>query len=320
MTNLAENLGPRVADIGHRPLILADRREVEHSFWLKLRESYLGASEVAAALGLNPYKSPLRLYLDKMGQAEDPEDLSGNEHVEFGIQMEDPIRNWFGKRFATAEGVEVEVQEYPYTLRHPDIEFLSASPDGLIKHPGYGIGLIEIKTASERMWREWQDDNLPDMYYLQVQAQLCVTGLDYAYIVALVGKKLLWKHIPRNDEVIDTMVKQASKFWHDHVLAKIPPAPQGMPSDTEALKLLYPEPSGEVIQLPDLQDDYDRYKELKRQEKELSLEIEAIKQRFMAAMGEAETALVGKKKVTWRWQEGCTYTVERKPGRVFRIY
>jgi putative phage-type endonuclease len=314
----AEKLtGYSVADIGHHPIILADLRETEHSYWLKLRESYLGASEVATALGLNPYKSPLRLYLDKMGQAED---LSDNEHVEFGIQMEAPIRKWFGKRFATAEGVEVKVQEYPYTLRHPDIEFLSASPDGLIEHPGHGIGLIEIKTASERMWRDWEGDNLPDMYYLQIQTQLCVTGLNYAYIVALVGKKLLWKYIPRNDEVITAMVEQASKFWYDHVLAKVPPAPVGLSSDTDALKLLYPEPTGDVVQLHHLQEDYDRYKELKKQEKELGLETEAIKQRFMAEMGTAETALVGKKKATWRWQEGSTYTVERKPGRTFRIY
>lgn len=308
----------RMVGIGHAPIILANLEEIEHSDWLKLRENYLGASEVAAALGLNPYKSPLRLYLDKMGQAED---LSENEHVEFGIQMEDPIREWFGKRFTKTEGVDIEVYKSPFTLRHPDIEFLSASPDGIIKHPDHGTGLIEIKTASERMWHEWEGDNLPDMYYLQIQSQLCVTGLDYAYIVALVGKKLLWKFVPRNDEVIKVMVEQLTQFWYDHVLAKVPPAPMGLSSDTDALKLLYPEPSGgEVVQLHHFQEDYSRYKELKKQEKELGLEVEAIKQRFMAEMGAAETALVGSKKVTWRWQEGCTYTVERKPGRVFRIY
>lgn len=306
-----------VASIGHHPLILANLEEMEHGNWLKLRENYLGASEVAAALGLNPYKSPLRLYLDKMGHAED---LSDNEHVEFGIQMEEPIREWFSKRFVKVEGVDIEVCKYPFTLRHPEIEFLSASPDGIIEHPGLGTGLIEIKTASERMWKEWEGENLPDMYYLQVQAQLCVTGLEYAYIVALVGKKLLWKHIPRNDEVIQPMVEQLSRFWYEHVLAKVPPVPIGMSSDTDALKLLYPEPSGEMIQLSHYQGYYDRYKELKKLEKELGLEVEAIKQRFMAEMGTAETAMVGSKKVTWRWQEGCTYTVERKPGRVFRIY
>lgn len=317
MSMPAEKLPAKRLYIGNGPIILANLEEIEHSDWLKLREGYLGASDVAAALGLNPYKSPLRLYLDKMGQAED---LSDNEHVEFGIQMEAPIREWFGKRFAKEEGVGIEVYCCLFTLRHPEIEFLSASPDGTIEHPEHGTGLIEIKTTSDRMWKEWEGDNIPDMYYLQVQAQLCVTGLEYAYIVALVGKKLLWKYIPRNDEVITPMVEQLTRFWYDHVLAKVPPAPIGMSSDTDALKLLYPEPTGEVIHLSHFQDDYDRYKELKRQEKELGLEVEAIKQRFMAEMGTAETALVGGKKVTWRWQEGSTYTVTRKPGRTFRIY
>lgn len=306
-----------LASIGHNPIILADLETMEHDDWLRLREDYLGASEVAAALGLNTYKSPLRLYLDKMGQAED---LSDNEHVEFGIQMEGPIREWFGKRFAKAEGVDIKVYKYPFTLRHPEIEFLSASPDGIIEHPEHGTGLIEIKTASERMWHEWEGDNLPDMYYMQIQSQLCVTGLDYAYIVALVGKKLLWKFVPRNDEVIQVMVEQASRFWSDHVLAKVPPAPMGLSSDTDALKLLYPEPTGEVIQLHHFQEDYNRYKELKKLEKELGLEVEAIKQRFMAEMGTAETAIVGNKKVTWKMVERKEYTVAASVSRQFRIY
>lgn len=313
----AEKLGLPVAGIGHRPFILADLKRTDTEAWLSLRECTLGASEVAAALGLNPYKSPLKLYLEKMGHRED---LSGNEAVEFGVQMEGPIRQWFAKRYPVVERFNVEVQEYPFMLRHPDHYWLSASPDGVITHPELGVGLIEIKTASERMWREWEADELPTMYYIQIQSQLAVTGLDYAYVVALVGRKLLWKFVPRNDEVIDQIIDLTGMWWRDHIEAKIPPAPEGLPSDTAALKLLYPEATPDVVQLHHLQDDYDRYKDLQTRQKELGLEIEAIKQRFMAEMGSADTAMVGKKKVTWKMVERKEYVVQASCSRQLRIF
>jgi predicted phage-related endonuclease len=43
--------------------------------WLKLRRDGTGASEMAAALGVSPYKSERRLYLEKTAGVED--DLAG---------------------------------------------------------------------------------------------------------------------------------------------------------------------------------------------------------------------------------------------------
>ncbi len=302
----------------HEPIILVDLSKVSEEKWLNIRKGYIGASEVSAVLGVNQWKSPLSLYLEKIGAVDGQVE---NEHIEFGKQMEAPIREWFPKKFEKAEGVKIEVQPCPYMFGHPVHKFLAASPDGVMEHPEHGDGGIEIKTASEYMWREWEEDNLPDAYYVQVQAQMLVTGWSYVYIVALVGKKLLWKLIPRNDEIINIIVDRCFDFWHNNVLAKVPPAPIGVGSDFDALKALYPaEDPGKTVELHEKQELYDEYKELAAQVKELTAKQDAIKQVFQAEMGDAETAYVGKKKATWKIQERKGYTVQPSSSRVFRIW
>lgn len=302
----------------HEPIVLVDLTKVSEADWLLVRKNYIGASEVSAVLGVNQWKSPLSLYLEKIGAVDGPEE---NEHMEFGKQMEGPIREWFPKKFEKAEGVKIDVRSYPYMLGHPVHTFLAATPDGVMEHPEHGDGGIEIKTASEYMWRSWQDDELPDAYYVQVQAQMLVTGWNYVYIVALVGKKLMWRLIPRNEEIIKIIIDRCFDFWHNHVLAKVPPAPLGLDSDFDALKALYPaEDPGKTVELHEKQELYDEYKDLAAQIKELTAKQDEIKQVFQAEMGDAETAFIGKKKATWKLQERKGYVVEPSVNRVFRIW
>lgn len=299
-------------------IIIANLNELSEEEWLAERKKYIGASEVSAVLGVNPWKSPLSLYLEKIGVVDGKVE---NEHIEFGKQMEGPIREWFPKKFEKAEGIKIDVRPFPYTLRHPAHEFLSATPDGCMDHPQYGIGGIEIKTTSEQLWRDWEADNLPDYHYIQVQAQLLVTGWNYAYIVALVGKKLVWKLIQRNEEIMRIIVDRCSDFWRNNVLKLVPPAPAGLESDFDALKALYPfEARGKVVELHDCQDIYDEYKALAVEIKEREARQAIIKQVLQAAMGDAETALIGKKKATWKLIERKGYVVEPSVSRQFRIW
>ena len=300
-------------------IIIADAREITREQWLDIRRSYIGGSDVSAILGINPYKSIFGVYAEKvLGVSED---LSDNVHVEFGNKMEPIIRDWFPQAFLKAEGIEIEVIEYPYMIQHPSIPFLAANLDGLIVHPEFGQGLIEIKTAGENQWRLWEEDNIPDQYYCQIAHYLNVTGLSYAYVVALVGKRLLWKYVARDDEFIELMTPRLLEFWNDFVIPKQAPAPMGLDDDTNILKKLYEkEDSGKCVELHDHQSDYDRYKELAAEIKALNMEQEAIKQKFMQALGDAELGFVGNKKVTWKTTHRKGYYVEPNSYRAIRVY
>ncbi len=319
MKQLKIAVNPNTIDpgFGIKAYVIADASIMEEKDWLKLRRNYIGASEVAAILGINPWKSSFGVYVDKVQGST----FEGNIHTEFGNWMEPHIRAEFPKRFFKKEGVEIKVHAYPYMLQHPDYSFLSVNLDGIVEHPEHGVGVIEIKTASEMQWKEWQDDNLPEHYYAQIQQELSITGLDYAYVVALVGKKMLWHYIPRNDDLIALITPQLIDFWENYVVPRIEPVPTGLDDDTNILKKLYgKEDSGKYVELHDRQNDYDRYKELATEIKVLGMEQEALKQKFMQALGDAELGFVGNKKITWKTTHRKGYTVEPTSFRALRVY
>ena len=65
--------------------------------------------------------------------------------------------------------MSVEVFEFGI-LRHPTIECLGASPDGI---SDIGI-MLEIKCP----WKRKKTETIPEQYYYQIQGQLDVCSLD----------------------------------------------------------------------------------------------------------------------------------------------
>ena len=111
--------------------------------WLAKRKTLLTASDAAAALGHNPYKSAVELWSEKTGLV-DPPDLSGNEAVEFGIRLEPVIC----EAFASRTGRRV-VAELPYHLvRDKDHDWLGCTPDARQRSADHtGQGNLQIKTS-----------------------------------------------------------------------------------------------------------------------------------------------------------------------------
>ncbi len=299
------------------PIKLLEITPENRAEWLALRRTGIGSSDIAAICGLSKYRSALSVYLDKISDTIDQEE---NEHIEFGNWMEPHIRERFPVSFKKKEGKEILVNAYPYLLQHPEHSWMLYSPDGEMYHPEYEYGGIEIKTAGERQWKEWVDEQLPDDYYLQCQWGMGVTGWTYMYIVALVGKKLTWLHIPRNQDVIDTILERGKDFWFNHVIPRIPPAPDGSESAGQALKVLYPAEDGDKVELHQFIKEYDEYKTLNKEIKSKTQRLDQIKQIIQAAMGTAEVALIGERKATWKTQNREGHWVGPSQPRVFKIY
>ena len=75
-------------------LILSVKDSADHDKWLAVRDKGIGGSDAAVILGLNKYKSPYKLWLEKTGLAA-PEDLSNNQYVYWGTKNEANIADWF---------------------------------------------------------------------------------------------------------------------------------------------------------------------------------------------------------------------------------
>ena len=101
--------------------------------------------------------------------------------------------------------------------------------------------ILECKTANQYLATEWQDDEIPASYLLQVQHYLFVTGAEVGYIAVLIGgQKFIWKEVQRDEELIQMIIESEKNFWK-MVQDKTPPALDGSSAAEKYLKEKYKE-------------------------------------------------------------------------------
>ncbi len=273
-------------------LTLASTENLSHEEWLNWRSKGLGGSDAPIICGLNKYKSPMELWMEKTGQLETKE---AGEAAYWGNVMEPIVRAEFTKRTG------LDVTPVQAILQHPEHPFMLANLDGIVDTPEHGRGLFEAKTASAFLANEWED-RVPESYMVQVQHYLEVTGLEFAYIAVLIGgNQFKWTYIPRDDKVIKVLIQLEKHFWHQ-VESKTSPCIDGSRASKELLNHLYSiGDKNSKIELPEdaisLFEEYDRAK---------AEEVEAVYNKEWAAnklkelLGEHEIGTVENRKVTWK--------------------
>lgn len=275
-------------------LILSVKDAEDHEKWLKTRDLGIGGSDAAVIMGMNSYKSPYQLWMEKTGQVEPP-DLSDNQYVYWGTKNEANIADWFQEE--TGKKVKrlgtLQSREYPFMLANVDRTVI-----------GENAGL-EIKTAGVSQYRKWKDNEIPDAYYCQCLHYMAVTGADYWYIAVLLGgNEARWKRIERNEEDIKTLIEAEKEFWN-LVQTKTAPPVDGSISCSQALASRYADSRDEEIMLPEEADtlivringDTEIMDKLKEQ-------ISLNQNRLKEMLGDAEAGRVGSYKVTWKTTNG----------------
>ncbi len=297
--------------------------------WLKYRQKGIGGSDIAAVCGVNPFQSSLSLYLSKTEEIKEETDrfkaLEEREvRMAVGTWNEPHLRELFQLWFLKNEGVEIVVEEVPYILQHPTNKIALANVDGVFFQPDRGACLLEIKTTGEYNKKDWEDDNVPDYYYIQTQWYMYVMGYMSCYIAFLIGnRKFDVKLIERNEEVIKEIVEKADYFWNTFVVPKVAPAPDGTFSSGEALKRMYPkEDEGKIIDVTgdgDIEHNFVKVDFVNEQIKGLKEELEVNKQAIKAKQGDNVILICGEKKSTWKEVFKKEYIVKASSSRQFRI-
>lgn len=210
------------------------------------RTESIGASDAAALMGLNKYRSPDRLYDIKVGNAPEDED---NELMAQGRQQEAGVGYWYAQRMCHLGKMEFT---YPGTTYLGDggMGWVSATPDALVRQNGEIFGL-EIKTASEYRDSEFGTEfteDIPLEYYMQCQWSMFVFCLDrWDLAVRVGGNKVRVYTILKSNETISEMLSIAERMWVDHIQKKIPPPASGHEKYTETFKDRNPSTSSEMI-------------------------------------------------------------------------
>ena len=249
----------------------------ERERWLNARRDGVGASEAAAVVGLNPYRTALEVYFDKLGVLPRQE----SRRTQVGTLIEPVIaRLYEAETGRTATAAQVH-------FVHPVWPWMMATVDYVTEGPG-GERVLEVKRVGYGGARDWR--NGPPVYYtLQVQQQLACMDFECGEIAALIGDdEFAIYSVARDDAQIATLAEAERKFM-DAVRSETPPLPDfAHPSTEELLKLIRPVEE-ETVELPDecvkIADEYARLGET---EGELKRRRAELKSRLVYAMGAAE--------------------------------
>jgi putative phage-type endonuclease len=278
--------------------------------WLSMRCKGIGGSDVAAIAELNPWRSPLEVYLDKTGQGVEHPD---NEAMEAGRDLEPVVLARLQRNLSklaefgvNTDGLSPGTRIVPGTsiYQSNDHPIMLATLDGILcSGDGFPEAGIEAKTCGERSAGQW-DNGVPDYYLTQVYHYMAVTGLRVFLVPLLIGgREFKVFRVDYDEEVCTRLIELEENFWQDHIMARVPPAVGAM--DRAALDSLYPASKvrAEVITLPDEAAELLKaFLVAREEEKAQETEKESACNKLKALMGDAEAAFVGTERISWKAQ------------------
>lgn len=212
--------------------------------WLAARRDGLGASEVGAVLGLDPYKTGLDIWLEKRGLVEGRVGDTMPQRV--GRHAEAMIAGLY------AEQTGADLMTVP-TMRHPQVATLFASADRMVVDRGEWMRPVEIKNRGgiPRGWGDAGTDQVPEYIAVQVHVQMACYGLDRADVAALLGGndfRIYTLH--RDGDIEATILGEVDVWWKRHIVEGVEPAIVG-PSAADYLARKFRQVTGDVVKADD---------------------------------------------------------------------
>lgn len=256
---------------------------------LQARRSSIGASEAAAVLGVSPWKKPIDLWMEKVGLVE--------------LEDIETSRKRWGKLLERAVVEEArEVLEIPFTrnpegprrrtFRHPELEYLTATPDGFRLRPSAVGGAFAVEAKTTRAGKGFGDpwtDEIPVYYKAQAIHQSIVLGVPVVYVPTLIGGSDFRMYVVEPTAAQkEALLEAEAEFWN---LVERKEPPEELSS--EYVRTIHPEDDGsEKVATPseiELVGEYRRVRGVRESAEKTEAELAV---RIQAAIADAKK-LVG---------------------------
>ena len=279
-------------------LKLVRTQDLSRDEWLTVRRQGIGSSDAAAAVGLNPYKSQLQLWMEKTGRdgalpVVDPND--DQSPMYWGTLLEPIVAAHYTRRSGH------RVRRVNAVLQHPEHSWMLANIDREVVGAS-DVQILECKTAGIHGARLWRD-GVPEYVQLQVMHQLAVTGKQAADVAVLLGgQELQVFRIERDDTLIAQLVVLEQQFWGYVERDQQPPA-DGSASAELALRCLYPRDSGTTLDFSSDLEMSGVFSDLLAVREVITTQTaleSQLKQRIQQRMGEATRAVFEIGEVSWK--------------------
>ena len=302
-------LGSSASDKPEKPkaaLRLVKTVDLPREDWLDVRKSGIGSSDAAAAVGLNPYKSQLQLWMEKTAKDENLPVVDPNDEespMYWGTILEPIVAAHYTKRTGN------RVRRINAVLQHPDQDkaWMLANIDREVVGVS-DVQILECKTAGINGARLWKE-GVPEYIQLQVHHQLAVTGKQCADVAVLIGGQSLEIHrIERDEALIQNLIRLEREFWH-FVETDTPPPADGSDSADLALRCLYPKDNGSKIDfsgdrnLSAIFADLVSVRETLADQEKLEARL---KQQLQQAIGNASGGIFETGEVSWKKAKDST--------------
>lgn len=243
------------------------------------RRSCLGGTDIAAILGIHPYRTAFDVWLEKTGQAEA---FEGNERTEMGTGLEPYIAAKYEKQ----TGHTVVKGSF---IRHPEVPYFGGHVDYVVPE---GPHVVECKLVGVRALYRWTDPGpeqvVPDEYWCQAQWYQMLTGYQCCDLVAQKEFKVKLDIYPilRDDVFIERAILAGHDFWNTYVLPKVAPPLSAAESAGKWLAKTYPHAGREIIQAPEHRDFMEAYFSIESEYEEVKRDYETTRNRIKNLIGE----------------------------------
>ena len=266
----------------------------DNAGWLDQRKNGIGGSDVAAIMGLSPWRTPAEVWLEKTGRAE-PQDLSDRPNVVFGNIMEPVIADWYRSKYPdrTVRRVNAICQ----SIERP---WAQASLDYEVRYPDLGWGILEIKTARDK--RDWAD-GVPPYYLTQITHYMSVTGRSLADVAVFFRDEAEFAcyHYKRDEEDVIAVNSAVDDFMANFVTKDVMPVLVGTEGEAKGITGWYGVATSDAITVHDgetLQLVSD-YQDAAMREKWAKADKQKATTLLMAKIGEHKGLFTETAKVTW---------------------
>lgn len=277
---------------------------------LELRQTGIGASEIAGVLGISPWATKTDIWMRKRTATRGPL-VDGNIDTmatRIGNVFEEPIRRYYEMETG------LTVKKFDETLRHPDYHFILATPDGYAYPHERALEFthgVEIKNVGARMMGAWED-GVPDYYELQCRQCMAVLGIGRWDVAAVLGGSQFVTYIIERDlDIEQFMIEGARDFWENYVEKDIAPPSQDPDAQRRLLQALFPKHLNKSYKVPTDPEYFkelcEEYANIQEQEKALKEEKTSVQNSLIEMVGDAygiDDPYTGK--VSYGFQQGRT--------------
>lgn len=259
----------------------------------------IGCGELAAILGLDPYRSALDVWAQKRGLVEDRDETSAA--IDRGVALESAVVDWFVRTHAAGpvlrQNQDGRTDGYDVPIRRG---YLVGSPDagspvisgGKIVAWHFGV---EAKTRQhDAGWGEPMTDEIPPTERAQVEGYLALTDAAAWFVPVLFGSPFEFRlYVVRRDSARSERLRAfVERWWQKHIVDGESPAV----ADTERSRLArlrHPSVAAPMLRssAPEVLAVMRERREAEREYESAKAAFEAAERRRLAAGGAVEELL-----------------------------